>query len=340
MRRKLFCGWKFLTVVMLLVPVGATACRCEYVRRQAYLSISRSNPMPINEGMKDLTVIKPKRMIKVTDHENWKAMEGFGAQSGQIDMMYEMMVEGSGMQHMKMGKMSLASAAYGKESSKPLIKAGEPPILPVAAVITPNPPAVGDNQVEIQVHDFNGKPVTGLNLEATVAMTTMDMGTAHPRVKELGSGKYQVKVSFGMAGPWRVTLSGDVPHKSEVGSVNGNLVFTAGSKKRWVQPEEVFPMVEFAKLPVRMGHNPVEVKLVDSAAKPVKGAKLECAVSMITMDMGTSHPAIKETKDGLYAGVLNFSMAGDWEVSLKISAPQLRKPFVQSYTVKVENGST
>ena len=83
--------------------------------------------------------------------------------------------------------------------------------LPVAATITPNPPVVGDNKLDVIVIDAKGKPVTGLKLTSTVGMTNMDMGTARPTAVEGPDGHYSLPVKFSMKGPWRVTLTSDIP---------------------------------------------------------------------------------------------------------------------------------
>jgi nitrogen fixation protein FixH len=102
--------------------------------------------------------------------------------------------------------------------------------LSVMAAINPAAPRTGDNTLDLTILDATGKPVTGLKLTTTVAMTSMDMGTAHPAVTETGSGHYTAKVNFGMGGPWRVVVR-----------IRGNKVavldFTAGAKMPWKSPQ-------------------------------------------------------------------------------------------------------
>jgi hypothetical protein len=71
---------------------------------------------------------------------------------------------------------------------------------------TTTAPKAGDNPLTISLADAQGKPVTGARITTSVAMTSMDMGTSHPAVTEKGGGRYAAVVSFGMAGPWRVTV--------------------------------------------------------------------------------------------------------------------------------------
>jgi nitrogen fixation protein FixH len=74
-----------------------------------------------------------------------------------------------------------------------------------------SPAKAGDNALNIALTDASGKPITGAKITTTVAMTSMDMGTTHPVVKETGSGHYAATVTFSMAGPWRVTVNAAAP---------------------------------------------------------------------------------------------------------------------------------
>jgi hypothetical protein len=82
----------------------------------------------------------------------------------------------------------------------------------VTATISPDPPKAGaKNRLMIRALDAGGRPVSGAKVRASVAMTSMDMGTAHPPFEETAKGVYEGDVVFSMAGPWRVSLSVAVP---------------------------------------------------------------------------------------------------------------------------------
>ncbi len=67
-------------------------------------------------------------------------------------------------------------------------------------------PKSGDNTLTLKVTTAAGAPVAGAKVASTVAMTSMDMGTTHPPIKEVGNGQYRGTVAFSMSGPWRVTV--------------------------------------------------------------------------------------------------------------------------------------
>ena len=100
----------------------------------------------------------------------------------------------------------------------------------VTATLDPAAPRTGDNTLDLTILDADGKPATGLKLTATVAMTSMDMGTTHPAVTETGHGHYTTKVVFGMDGPWRVVVRNG-------GNKVAVLDFEAGAKTPWKSPQ-------------------------------------------------------------------------------------------------------
>ena len=344
----------------------------------------------------------------------------------------------------------------------------------LVVTLKPAAPVTGDNALDVLATDAAGAPVTGLKLTSTVFMTNMNMGTAHPPVKETGKGHYKVTVGFLMDGPWRVTLKG--------GGASQSFDFQAGSKQPWKMPAEPAPSktspakpteptapakpeekkpdvkpeekptapdktTDMAKMPGMantgpqtgpgatgmepMGHgamkmpqlkatgaktvqgdedwstatgfgrnepmvgmmiqmmvggsgmegmkmgamkmdfsdanfmpgeggdmtgmdmkgkgmkdmpgmdmgnaagvkatarlasdpktgdNKLEITVVDAAGKPVEKAKITLSVAMTSMDMGTTHPAVKELGKGKYSASVGFSMMGPWRVSAKVES--------------------
>ena len=183
-------------------------------------------------AMRDMSRIKEAGVITVKGDENWNDMLGFGKDSDMAEMMTLMMVGGSGMEHMKMAGMR-PGMKIDKKNMKGMAMAQQG--LPVTVTLTQNPPAVGDNTLDVLVSDANGKPVTGLKLMAAVAMTSMDMGTEHPKSVEGKDGHYTVPVKFSMKGPWRVTLMNDgkVDKSSAVQTI---LDFNVDGKTKWKMP--------------------------------------------------------------------------------------------------------
>ena len=115
------------------------------------------------------------------------------------------------------GKMNCAPGAggmmqcgMGASSSLPQSPERTTHVLKITATLA-SAAKSGDNTLGITVTNAAGKPVTAAKVTAQVAMTSMDMGTATPAVKEIGKGHYTSMVAFSMAGPWRITLKVAAP---------------------------------------------------------------------------------------------------------------------------------
>jgi hypothetical protein len=173
------------------------------------------------EGMHGMPKITPKKTYSVTTDEEGEALleqRGYGDEEPMVRMMNLMMVGGSGYEGMDMSEMKVASdgsaprGAHGTHSGHgappaPEARAGQGASYDFTVKITPEPPKVGTNLVEVNIQTKDGaKPARGLRIKAQVYMTNMDMGTEEPKVKEAAPGRYQVQAVFSMNGPWALKL--------------------------------------------------------------------------------------------------------------------------------------
>lgn len=69
------------------------------------------------------------------------------------------------------------------------------------------------------------------------------------------------------------------------------------------------------KMKAIVGKNPI-VFIATKNGKPMMGAKWIATVTMVTMDMGTTHPKVKVIGHGHYGLLAQFAMAGPWKVDL------------------------
>jgi len=149
--------------------------------------------------------------------------------------------------------------------------------LSVTATVSPAAPQTGDNKLDLLVSDAAGKPVIGLKLNTSVAMTSMDMGTTHPAFIETGNGHYTTKVNFGMDGPWRVVV------RTQSGKV-AVLDFNAGSQTPWKSPQ----IKATGALPTQPAA-PAQAANPIAPANPTVPAN-PTANAMTGMDMGEMKP--------------------------------------------------
>jgi len=106
-----------------------------------------------------------------------------------------------------------ASAPPG--ASAPAASAA-PPAKPVALNISftsrPDPPATGNNDLEVAVRDAQGQPVTDVTVDVTffmAAMPSMGMPAARSAatLAHAGDGVYRGTAALGMTGRWEVTVT-------------------------------------------------------------------------------------------------------------------------------------
>ena len=199
-------------------------------------------------AMKEMSRLKEVRVVTVKGNENWNKTIGFGKDADMIEMMTLMMVGGSGMERMKMAGMSSSmhmgstgAMETGGEDEKGNMAMASEQGLPAIVTLKQNPPVVGENRMDVLVTDASGKPVKGLKLMATVAMTSMDMGTERPKLVEGKDGHYAIPVKFSMKGPWRVTLMND-GKVDKSNAVHTTLDFNVDGKTKWTQPKAMAGM--------------------------------------------------------------------------------------------------
>lgn len=152
------------------------------------------------EYMLNMPKISPKAIYEVKDPAALQAESGFGNEAPSIKMMNLMMVEGSGMEGMDMSQMKMAQ----NEITKPVKMSSQ-----YVVIVDPKSQDahVGNHTISFKIKDTQkNKPAAGLKLKAQVSMTSMDMGTEEPEVKETSPGVYAIKAGFSMQGPWAVKL--------------------------------------------------------------------------------------------------------------------------------------
>jgi hypothetical protein len=182
------------------------------------LELIPSFALAANEGMPSMPLIQPTRTTVISAQDDPQSQQGFGDKEPEVKMMNLMMVEGSGMQGMDMSSnqtMAENEKMPAQDGAKSAMVASEKSSANYAVELKSSSKAkVGVNLVEFSVADVKTKRnAKGLKLKAEVYMTSMDMGTDSPRVKEMSAGNYQVKAGFAMKGPWAVKLI--FPDKSE-----------------------------------------------------------------------------------------------------------------------------
>jgi hypothetical protein len=88
--------------------------------------------------------------------------------------------------------------------------------LTVKIIMENNPPIVGENNLEIQLIDQEGKPVKGAKLKIDYSMPPMEnMPPMRYKARaKLDGESYKTKINLSMSGPWDIAISIKRPGKS------------------------------------------------------------------------------------------------------------------------------
>ena len=161
--------------------------------------------------MTSMPILKESKVFTVQSLEAGEDLldqRGFGAQEPTVRMMNLMMVEGSGYEGMDMSGMKMASHDEAKPTLQPAdsTKSEANRLQKLVLKKFPAVAKVGPNIYEFALSGQDGMDLKGLKLKAQVYMTSMDMGTDTPRVREIKPGLYETKVTFSMAGPWALKI--------------------------------------------------------------------------------------------------------------------------------------
>lgn len=186
------------------------------------LVLTQSMAWAGNDGMPNMPQIQPKKSFAVQSADQGEELldnRGFGDQEPMVRMMNLMMVEGSGMEGMDMDMSSMKMAAndpkgvhsgHSASAMTGMAPAAAPSGSSPYLIELSNPtgsPKVGSNIIQFTVKSAkDGKPAKALKPTAEVSMTSMDMGTEKPKVKEASPGNYSLKAPFAMKGPWAVKI--------------------------------------------------------------------------------------------------------------------------------------
>lgn len=98
----------------------------------------------------------------------------------------------------------LAACGAGSEATPALESSGRPVNIEVET--NPNPAAMGDIELVLNITDPGGNPIEGATVDVTAThtdMTGMDMSGA---ATEQGAGKYAINANFSMSGNWQLKV--------------------------------------------------------------------------------------------------------------------------------------
>jgi putative copper export protein len=86
--------------------------------------------------------------------------------------------------------------------------------------------------------------------------------------------------------------------------------------------------------PDTFGKNTFTVALTDAQGKPVTGAAVTITLTSLDMDMGVANTQLQATANtpGSYSGQTDITMAGHWQVVVKVTPPSSSTPVTATFT--------
>ncbi len=119
--------------------------------------------------------------------------------------------------------------------------------LEIRASVEPEAARVGENQLEIELRDAEGRPVEGADVEAKVHMHAMGAMAAMggpARVSDMGEGRYRADFTLDMGGSWLVELRAK-PKGGPMAEAEGSL--TVGAPGLRLEAMDAPPVVPAAE---------------------------------------------------------------------------------------------
>lgn len=85
------------------------------------------------------------------------------------------------------------------------------PDVDVALEIEPSPPQLGLASIMVALHDANGLPISGAQVELEGNMNHAGMVPVFAEASEVAPGRYRAGMEFTMGGDWFILVRADLP---------------------------------------------------------------------------------------------------------------------------------
>ena len=114
--------------------------------------------------------------------------------------------------------------------------------------------------------------------------------------------------------------------------------FLSGCRKAVEPVPDIIVKSEIAPQPPKVGPATVTLKLSDSSGAALNGAQVNLEGNMSHAGMRPVFGETKEIEPGLYRALIEFTMAGDWVLTIHITLPGGRQVERQVEVNAVESG--
>lgn len=219
----------------------------------------------------------------------------------------------------------LMVSACGGATSPAII----PPEVDLSVRTEPEPPAVGATELIVTLKDAQGTPIDGAVIQAHGNMDHAGMAPVDGESRESLKGVYRIPFEWTMGGGWIVTITATLPDGSKI-SRDHPFTVEAVSSESIIRraTSTAAPLISTLNISYTPDHNPALVgsgKVIITVTGP-DGAPVTNAVVKVTGNMlhEGMMPIMGEGKhvgEGQYQVSLQWTMAGDWQVVVKVTRP-------------------
>lgn len=209
----------------------------------------------------------------------------------------------------------------------------------IAVRVEPEPLSVGETTLIVTLTDGSASPVGGARLQVHGDMDHQGMTALNREVSESSGGEYRVPFEWTMGGGWIVTVTAHMPDGGEISRTFDFFVEAAPSESiinRHGASENMPVNIAYQpdNDPARGGDAIVTITLTDGDSNPVTDAIVEIVGDMAHAGMMPISGVGEHTEKGQYVVPLRWTMAGDWQVTVKVTLAD-RRQFEQTFDQQV-----
>ncbi|MCC6614122.1 MAG: FixH family protein [Anaerolineae bacterium] len=215
--------------------------------------------------------------------------------------------------------LSLILAACGQQAAPPT-----PIDVDMSVRAEPESLAVGEAALLVTLKDADGSPIDGARLQVHGDMDHEGMTPVDREVSESTNGEYRVPFEWTMGGGWIVTVTAQLPGGGEitqtfdffVEAVSSESVINRGGRS---DDTTVNIAYQSAHDPAVAGDGTITITLTSADGSPISDAVVEVTGDMAHEGMMPVSGTGAHVEDGQYAVPLRWTMAGDWQLAVKVT---------------------
>ncbi|MBZ0283824.1 MAG: FixH family protein [Anaerolineae bacterium] len=195
----------------------------------------------------------------------------------------------------------------------------------IAIRVEPEPLTVGKSTLIITLTDSSDSHVDGAKLQIQGNMDHAGMTPVNRETSESSNGEYHVPFEWTMGGGWIVTVTAELPNGGEANDTFEFFVEAVSSESVINRPSstsntaDVNITYEPDRNPAVLGEATIIVTLTDTDGLPITDATVYVVGDMTHAGMMPISGKGTHSENGQYIVPLEWTMAGDWIVTVTVT---------------------